>query len=65
MRGNPLSPALSHRGAREVKTRRSKAEIERWSRQEGDLGKIEVLRKRFKEDLNFKRRKEKSTVEKN
>jgi hypothetical protein len=48
MHGSPLSPALSHRGAREIKTRRSKAEIERWSRQEGEMEKFEVFRMKFR-----------------
>lgn len=63
MHGSLLSPDLSHRGAREIKTRLSKAENERWSWQEGEREKIVVFRKKFEEDLNFKRREEKSTVE--
>ncbi len=39
MHGRPLSPALSHRGAREIKTRRSKVEIERWSRLQGEMSR--------------------------
>ena len=51
-----LSPALSHRGEREIKARRSKIEIERRSQQEGEMAKFKVFRKKFEEDLNFRRK---------
>jgi hypothetical protein len=40
-------------------------EIERWSRQEGEMEKFEVFRKKLEEDLNFRRREEKPTLERN
>jgi hypothetical protein len=40
-------------------------EIERWSRQEKEMEKFEVFRKKFEEDLNFRRREEKPAAGRN